>query len=143
MFDAAGLVTVGRTNTSELGLLPTTEPLSYGPTRIPGSLRARRSGPEVAPRRRLLLALFRLLTATMGVGRLSGFRLRVIGLKPTRGRVSLGPDFGDLVSGTISEFAITSSVRDTAALLAAVSVPQVGNRMRPPVQRASLRVRYR
>lgn len=53
-------------------------------------------------------------------------------MKPTRGRVSLGPDYGDLISGTVSEFAITRSVRDTAALLAAVSVPQVGDPYAPP-----------
>ena len=41
----------------------------------------------------------------------------VFGLKPTRGRNSLGPDFGDVMSGLVAEHVLTRSVRDSAAIL--------------------------
>lgn len=46
-----------------------------------------------------------------------------IGLKTSRGRITLGPDFTDYPIGTLNEFAVTRSVRDTAALLDAVEGP--------------------
>lgn len=133
MFDAAGLVTVGRTNTSELGLLPTTEPLSYGPTRNPWDLSRSPLGSGGGSAAAVAAGVVPIAHSNDGGGsiRLPASACGLIGLKPTRGRVTLGPDFGDLVSGTISEFAITRSVRDTAALLAAVSVPQVGEPYAP------------
>ena len=51
----------------------------------------------------------------------------LVGLKPSRGRVSLGPEFGDLASGIVAEFAVTRSVRDAANLLdALVALPSFG-----------------
>jgi amidase len=51
----------------------------------------------------------------------------LFGLKPTRARNPMGPDFGDLFSGLICEHAVTRSVRDSAALLDATSGPDVGD----------------
>jgi amidase len=51
----------------------------------------------------------------------------VFGLKPTRARNPLGPDFGDVFSGLVAEHAVTRSVRDSAALLDATSGPDVGD----------------
>jgi amidase len=50
----------------------------------------------------------------------------LVGLKPSRGRVSLAPDFGDLASGAVAEFVITRSVRDAAGVLDAIATPPVG-----------------
>jgi amidase len=44
----------------------------------------------------------------------------LVGLKPSRGRVSAGPDFGELNGGLVGELAVTHTVRDTAAILDAV-----------------------
>ncbi len=51
----------------------------------------------------------------------------LVGLKPTRGRVSLGPDFGEAVLGLACELAVTRTVRDSAALLDAVQGPGLGD----------------
>jgi amidase len=50
-----------------------------------------------------------------------------LGLKPTRGRNPLGPDFGDVFSGLVIDHALTRSVRDSAALLDAIAGPDVGD----------------
>jgi amidase len=51
----------------------------------------------------------------------------LFGLKPTRGRNPLGPDFGDSMSGLVAEHAVTRSVRDSAALLDATCGPDPGD----------------
>jgi amidase len=51
----------------------------------------------------------------------------LFGLKPTRARNPLGPDFGDVMSGLVVEHALTRSVRDSAALLDATAGPDVGD----------------
>ena len=59
----------------------------------------------------------------------------LFGLKPTRGRNPLGPDFGDSMSGLVAEHAVTRSVRDSAALLDATSGTGSGR----PLHRAGAR----
>ena len=51
----------------------------------------------------------------------------LVGLKPSRGRVTSGPDFGELFSGTLQEFVVSRTVRDTAVMLDAVSAPAPGD----------------
>lgn len=51
----------------------------------------------------------------------------VVGLKTTRARVPMGPSVGDLMNGMASEFVVSRSVRDSAALLDAVAGPMVGD----------------
>jgi amidase len=51
----------------------------------------------------------------------------LVGLKPTRGRVSLGPSIGDINHGIVVENAVTRSVRDTAALLDILAGPMPGD----------------
>src|SRR5207253_6827716 len=59
----------------------------------------------------------------------------LVGLKPSRGRVPSGPLIGEVPGGIAHEFALTRTVRDTAALLDAVCGPAPGDRYyvaRPP-----------
>ena len=62
-----------------------------------------------------------------------------MGLKPSRGRVSLGPEFGDVMAGLVAELVVTRSVRDTAAVLDATAGPAPGDPyFAPPPARAFL-----
>ena len=51
----------------------------------------------------------------------------LVGLKPSRARVPLGPEWGDVMGGLVCELAVTRSVRDTAAVLDAVAGPAPGD----------------
>ena len=51
----------------------------------------------------------------------------LFGLKPTRARNPLGPEYGDAVGGWAVEHAVTVSVRDSAALLDATAGPAPGD----------------
>lgn len=50
-----------------------------------------------------------------------------VGLHPSRGRVSLGPDYGEGEQGMSQSSVVTRTIRDTAVMLDAISVPQPGD----------------
>ncbi|MBM4245145.1 MAG: amidase [Deltaproteobacteria bacterium] len=120
---AAGLVTLGRTNTPELALLPTTEPDAYGPTRNPWNLDHSAGGSSGGAAAAVAAGIVPFAHASDGGGSIRGpgSMCGLIGLKPTRGRCSFGPAVGERWSGFSNEFAMTRSIRDTAALLDAVA----------------------
>jgi amidase len=127
--ERAGLVIVGRTNAPEFGLVPTAEPTLHGPARNPWDLARSTSGSSGGSAAAVAARL-----VPMAHGNDLGGSLRypasacgVFGLKPTRGRVSLAPIYGDVVGGWAVEHAITRSVRDSAALLDAVAGPEPGD----------------
>ena len=63
----------------------------------------------------------------------------LFGLKPTRARNSLSPDFGDILSGLVCEHVLTRSVRDSAAMLDLTAGPVSGDPYwAPPPQRPFL-----
>jgi amidase len=118
-FKDAGLVTIGRTNTPELGMQAVTEPIVTGPTHNPWHLDRSPLGSSGGTAAAVSSGM-----VPVGHGNDGGGSLRVpasacglVGLKPSRGRVSLGPEFGDIVGGVVAELGLTRSVRDTAALL--------------------------
>jgi amidase len=51
----------------------------------------------------------------------------IVGLKPTRARTTLGPDFGEYWGPLTHEHVLTRSVRDTAAVLDAIAGPAPGD----------------
>ncbi len=118
----AGLIVVGKTNTPELGLLPVTEPLAYGPTRNPWNL-ARTSGGSSGGAAAAVAAGF-VPVAGGGDGggsiRIPASCCGLFGLKPTRGRTPLGPDVGEAWQGCAIEHVLTRTVRDSAAMLDAI-----------------------
>lgn len=128
-FREAGFVVVGRTNTPELGILPTTEPLAYGPTRNPWDVTRSTGGSSGGSAAAVASGMVPIGHANDGGGsiRIPASECGLVGLKPTRGRVSLAPEWGDVFGGLVCELAVSRSVRDTAAVLDAVAGPMPGD----------------
>lgn len=126
---AAGLISLGRTNLPELATLPTTEPAAYGPTHNPYSLQHSAGGSSGGSAAAVAAGIVPVAHASDGGGSIRGPAsiCGLVGLKPTRARCSFGPGQGERWSGLSSEFMLTRSVRDCAALLDVVSGPMPGD----------------
>ena len=116
---AAGLVAIGRTNTPEWGSTITTEPLAYGPTRNPWNLDHSTGGSSGGSAASVAAGIVAVGHANDGGGsiRIPASECGLVGLKPSRGRVSLAPDTGESWMGSTIDGVVTRSVRDTAAML--------------------------
>ncbi len=135
-FTRAGLITIGKTNLPEFAIGVTTEPRRFGathnpwdPTRTPGGSSG---GAAAAVAARIV---------PMAHGNDVGGSIRIpasccglVGLKPTRGRTTMAPHYGDIISGYFVEHALTRSVRDCAALLDVISGPSIGEPYTAPSQ---------
>ncbi|MBI4516357.1 MAG: amidase [Deltaproteobacteria bacterium] len=128
-FRAAGFVFVGRTNVPELGPMPTTEPRAFGPTHNPWDITRSPGGSSGGSAAAVAAGMVPAAHGNDGGGsiRIPASACGLVGLKPSRGRVSLGPDAGETWAGCVIEHAISRSVRDTAAILDAVSGAMPGD----------------
>lgn len=128
-FRAAGFVFVGKTNTPELATSVTTEPLAYGPTHNPWDLTRSTGGSSGGSAAAVAAGLVPVAHGNdMGGSiRFPASMCGIVGLKPTRARTTLGPDFGEYWGPLTHEFVLTRSVRDTAAVLDAVCGPGTGD----------------
>ncbi len=138
---AVGLIVVGKTNTPEFGILPTTEPVLFGPTRNPWDLNITAGGSSGGSAAAVAAGIVPMAHGNDGGGsiRIPASCCGVFGLKPTRARNPLGPRYGDIGSGIVSEHALTRTVRDSAALLDATSGPDIGDPyFAPPKKRPYL-----
>ena len=125
----AGLISLGRTNTPELALLPTTEPEAYGPTRNPWNLEYSAGGSSGGAAAAVAAGIVPVAHASDGGGSIRGpaSMCGLVGLKPTRGRCSFGPTLGERWSGFSCEFVVSRSVRDSALLLDLLGGPMPGD----------------
>jgi amidase len=122
-FRAAGFVALGRTNVPELGTTVTTEPRSFPPARNPWDTGRSTGGSSGGSAAAVAAGLVPVAHATDGGGsiRIPASECGLVGLKPTRGRVSQGPLVGEAWAGGVADGAVTRTVRDTAALLDVIS----------------------
>src|SRR5215510_11216052 len=125
----AGLVILGKTNTPEFGMAPACEPARFGPTHNPWDLDRSTSGSSGGSAAAVAAGLVPAAHANDlgGSIRYPASACGVFGLRPTRARNPLGPEYGDAVSGWAVEHALTRSVRDSAAILDATSGPAAGD----------------
>ncbi|MGR8946778.1 MAG: amidase [Gammaproteobacteria bacterium] len=135
----AGLIFVGKTNTPEYASKPTTEPLVYGPTKNPWDLTLSPAGSSGGSAAAVAAGMVSAGHANDGGGsiRLPAAWNGLVGLKPTRGRNPLGPDYGDLAAGLVCEHVVTRTVADTAALLDITHGPQAGDPYLLPIPHRS------
>lgn len=131
-FIDTGLITFGRSNSPEFGSVPVTEPLAWGPTRSPWDLSRTSGGSSGGSGAAVAAGIVPLAHASDGGGsiRIPASCCGLVGLKPSQGRISLAP-YGDEANFSV-QFAVTRTVRDTAALLDAVHGPGVGDRVIAP-----------
>ena len=122
-FRNAGFVFVGKTNTPELATSITTEPVAYGPTRNPWDDTRSTGGSSGGSAAAVASGLVPVAHGNdMGGSiRFPASMCGIVGLKPTRARTTLGPDFGEYWGPLTHEFVLTRSVRDAAAVLDAVA----------------------
>ncbi len=127
-FREAGLVTVGTTTTPEFGFNANTEAVIYGSTHNPWNLQHSPGGSSGGSGAAVAAGIVPVAHANDGGGsiRIPASCNGLVGLKPTRGRIPTGPDYGELLNGIAIEFALSRTVRDSAALLDAVSGPDLG-----------------
>ncbi len=122
-YKAAGLVILGKTNVPEFGLVATTESKLYGPARNPWNLEHSTGGSSGGSAAAVAARIVPLAHANDGGGsiRIPASCCGLVGLKPTRGRMTYAPDFGDAVDGLANDHVVSRSVRDSAAALDATA----------------------
>ncbi|MDH3755842.1 MAG: amidase family protein [Acidimicrobiia bacterium] len=118
-FLAAGLVSVGKTNTPELGLVPTTEPVAYGASHNPWNVGHTTGGSSGGSAAAVAAGIVPIGHANDGGGsiRIPASCCGLVGLKPSRGRMPLGPALDPTISPIVIDLCVTRTVRDTAAVL--------------------------
>ncbi len=134
-----GLVFLGKTNTPEFGLLAVTEPELHGPTRNPWNLEHTPGGSSGGSAAAVAAGIVPVAHGGDGGGsiRIPASACGLFGLKPSRGRMPLGPHTGEGWHGLVVPHVLSRTVRDSAAFLDATHGPDVGAPYVAPPPRGS------
>lgn len=126
--EAAGMVSLGKTNTPEFGAPCYTEPAVAPPARTPYDLDRSAGGSSGGAAAAVAAGLLPVAQGSDGGGsiRIPASACGLVGFKPSRGRVSTAPVYGD-ITGLGVAGPLATTVRDAAALLDAMAGPAVGD----------------
>ncbi len=152
---AAGLRVIARTRAPEFAFNVTTEPVAHGPTRNPWSLERSVGGSSGGAAALVAARALPIAHGTDGGGsiRIPASLCGVVGLKPTRSRIPVGPGQWEGLHGMAHDFVLCRTLRDAAAVLDALHGPGSGDKyvIPPPArpyaaelgsQPGTLRVRW-
>jgi amidase len=134
----AGMTIFGKSSSPEFGLMPTTEPRLFGPTRNPWNLAHSSGGSSGGAGAAVAARILPVAHASDGGGsiRIPASASGVFGLKPSRARNPLGPDRGEGWGGFSCGHVLSISVRDSAAMLDAIQGPEPSSPyVAPPPER--------
>jgi amidase len=128
-FKEAGVLIIGKTNTPEFKLAAITEPKAFGPTRNPWNLEFSCGGSSGGSASAVAARIVPLASGTDEGGsiRIPASYCGLFGLKPSRGRNPVGPNFREEWDGMSTSHVITRSVRDSAAMLDVTMGSELGS----------------
>jgi amidase len=128
-FKKAGLITLGRSTVPELGISGQTETILQGITRNPWDRDRMAGGSSGGAAASVAAGMVPVAHASDGGGsiRIPASCCGVVGLNPSRGRISSGPDRQDPMFGLAREFVVSRTVRDSAAMLDAIHGAEAGD----------------
>jgi amidase len=125
----AGAIVVGKTNTPEMGILPVTEPQRFGPARNPWDTSRTTGGSSGGSAAAVASGMVPVAHANDGGGsiRIPASCCGLVGLKPSRGRVSLAPEFSEFAGAVAIEGCVSRNVADTALVLDVIAGYEPGD----------------
>ncbi len=128
-YRAAGVVLLGRSASSEFGIVGNVETALFGPTRNPWNPEHIAGGSSGGAAAAVAAGMVPLAHASDGLGsiRIPAACCGLVGLKPTRDRVPNLPDGFDYAAGFCCDHVVSRSVRDSAAMLDATGMPEPGS----------------
>jgi amidase len=126
---AAGAIVVGKTNLPEMGILPVSEPLRFGPARNPWDTSRTPGGSSGGSAAGVAAGMVSIAHGNDGGGsiRIPASCCGLVGLKPSRGRVSWAPHLAELAAGFATDGVLTRTVRDSAVGLDIVAGYEPGD----------------
>ncbi len=135
----SGFLFLGQTNVPEFGLMAITEPVVYGPARNPWKLSHTPGGSSGGSAAAVASGMVPIAGANDGGGsiRIPAAYCGLFGLKPTRGRTPVGPQFGRFWQGAAVEHVLTRTVRDSAAVLDELKGMEKGAAFSTPIYEGS------